>query len=234
MRIVTSVPGRDRVAAERTHVPSAQHRRPFLSSSAPHDRHQEIVDAALELFATIGYRATTMAQIGDLIGIRGPSLYKHIASKHELLVEIMTGMMEELLRRQRRALDTGGDVRDRLRRIAVVHVQYHAEHRYEAFVGHREIDNLEEPQRTRILDLRREYESRFRELVQEGRELDVFRTTSDRWSSYAVLDMGIGVSAWFNPAGSVTPEELADTYAGFALRMLGADDDPGERGNVGP
>jgi AcrR family transcriptional regulator len=204
-------------------VPSAVHRRPDEPIAESHDRHREIVDAALELFATIGYRATTMAQIGDLIGIRGPSLYKHIASKHELLVEITTGMMEELLRRQQRALDEGGDVPDRLRRITVVHVQYHAEHRYEAFVGHREIDNLEPPQRTHVLDLRREYESRFRELVQEGRELDVFRTSSDRWSSYAVLDMGIGVSAWYNPSGSVTPDELAETYAEFALRMLGAE-----------
>ncbi|MFZ9042223.1 MAG: TetR/AcrR family transcriptional regulator [Ilumatobacteraceae bacterium] len=228
------MPIRDRSVGGRTHAPSAQRRRPELVPNETHDRHLEIVDAALELFATIGYRATTMAQIGDLIGIRGPSLYKHIASKHELLVEIMTGMMDELLRRQRRALDAGGDVSERLRRITVVHVQYHAEHRYEAFVGHREIDNLEEPQRTRILDLRREYESRFRELVQEGCRLGVLRTSSDRWSSYAVLDMGIGVSAWFNPAGSVTPDELAETYAEFALRMLGADLGPGGSGNVAP
>lgn len=204
----------------RTHVPSAGGHRP---NAGPSDRHHEILDAALELFATIGYGATTMAQIGDRLGIRGPSLYKHIASKQELLVEIVTGMMTELLRRQRAALILGGDVRDRLQRITAVHVQYHAEQRYEAFVGHREIDSLEEPNRTRILDLRREYESRFRELVQEGRELNLFTTSSDRWSSYAILDMGIGVSAWYNPAGSVSPEELAVTYARLALRMLGAE-----------
>ena len=187
------------------------------------DRHAEIFAAALELFATIGYRATTMAQIGDRIGIRGPSLYKHVASKHEILDEIMTGMMRELLRRQQSALALGGSVRERLERITAVHVQYHAEHRYEAFVGHREIDSLEEPARSRVLDLRREYETAFRELVQEGREARVFRTSSDRWSSYAILDMGIGVSAWYNPAGSVAPDELAATYAEFALQMLAAE-----------
>ena len=187
------------------------------------DRHAEIFAAALELFATIGYRATTMAQIGDRIGIRGPSLYKHVASKHEILDEIMTGMMRELLRRQQAALALGGGVRERLERITAVHVQYHAEHRYEAFVGHREIDSLEEPARSRVLDLRREYETAFRELVQEGREARVFRTSSDRWSSYAILDMGIGVSAWYNPAGSVAPDELAATYAEFALHMLEAE-----------
>jgi len=210
---------RERSATGRTHAPTAA-APTALDDARPLDRHAEIVDAALELFATIGYRATTMAHIGDRIGIRGPSLYKHVASKQEVLVEIVTGMMEELLRRQRAALDAGGDVRKRLEAITAVHVQYHAEHRYEAFVGHREIDSLEEPHRSRILDLRREYESAFRDLVQEGRELDVFRTPSDRWSSYAILDMGIGVSAWYNPAGSVGPDELAATYAEFALRML--------------
>lgn len=216
------MPVRDRLPAGRTHVPSAGGIRP---SSGPSDRHHEILDAALELFATVGYGGTTMAQIGDRLGIRGPSLYKHIASKQELLVEIVTGMMTELLRRQKAALAMGGDVSERLQRITAVHVQYHAEQRYEAFVGHREIDSLEEPHRTHILDMRREYESRFRELVQEGRQLDVFRTSSDRWSSYAILDMGIGVSAWYNPAGSVSPEQLADTYAELALRMLGAERD---------
>lgn len=202
----------------RSHVPTATE---HVAGAAP-DRHSEIVAAALELFATIGYRSTTMAQIGDRIGIRGPSLYKHVASKHEMLDEIMTGMMRELLRRQQAALELGGSVRDRLERITAVHVQYHAEHRYEAFVGHREIDSLEEPARTRILDLRRQYESAFRELVQEGRQANVFRTSSDRWSSYAILDMGIGVSAWYNPGGSVAPDELAATYAQFALHMLDA------------
>lgn len=204
----------------RTHVPSVAEQHPEASSRQPQDRHAEILAAALELFATIGYRATTMAQIGDRIGIRGPSLYKHVTSKQEMLVEIVTRMMEELLRRQRVALDAGGDVRERLAAIIGVHVQYHAEHRYEAFVGHREIDSLEEPHRTRILDLRSDYESNFRDLVQEGREFGVFRTSSDRLSSYAILDMGIGVSAWYNPAGSVAPDDLATTYAEFALRML--------------
>ena len=203
----------------RSHVPTAGPHTPEVGA----DRHAEILAAALELFATIGYRSTTMAQIGDRIGIRGPSLYKHVASKHEMLAAIMTGMMRELLRRQQAALALGGSVRDRLERITAVHVQYHAEHRYEAFVGHREIDSLEEPERTRVLDLRREYETAFRELVQEGRREQVFHTPSDRWSSYAILDMGIGVSAWYNPAGSVAPAELAATYAEFALRMLEAE-----------
>ena len=53
--------------------------------------------AAYQLFTERGYTATTMADIGAAVGIRGPSLYKHVASKHELLAEIMIGTMEQLI-----------------------------------------------------------------------------------------------------------------------------------------
>ncbi|MGW0476959.1 helix-turn-helix domain-containing protein [Streptomyces coeruleorubidus] len=55
----------------------------------------EIRNAALVLFAERGYAATTMADIGEAVGMRGPSLYKHVGSKQELLTQIMTGTMDD-------------------------------------------------------------------------------------------------------------------------------------------
>ena len=49
-------------------------------------RSEEIRRAALELFTRQGYEATTMTDIGNRVGIRGPSLYKHVTCKQELLV----------------------------------------------------------------------------------------------------------------------------------------------------
>ncbi|WP_406497221.1 TetR/AcrR family transcriptional regulator [Streptomyces sp. NBC_01604] len=53
--------------------------------------------AALELFTRLGYEATTMADIGRGVGIRGPSLYRHVAPKQDVLAQIMIGTMEDLL-----------------------------------------------------------------------------------------------------------------------------------------
>jgi AcrR family transcriptional regulator len=47
----------------------------------------------LHLFAKHGYQLTTMADVGAAPGIRGPSLYKRVSSKQELLAEIMTETM---------------------------------------------------------------------------------------------------------------------------------------------
>ena len=177
-------------------------------------------DAALRLFAERGYRATTMADIGAALGIRGPSLYRHVASKQDLLAAIMTDTMRELIARQRAAAAAGGDPAQVVRRMVEAHVRFHAANREQAFVGNREIDNLEPANRAPLLELRRRYADGLRAAIAAGRDASVFRVVSDRLAAYAILDMGIGVSAWFRADGPHSADEVAYAYADYALAML--------------
>ncbi|MFD4559882.1 TetR/AcrR family transcriptional regulator [Streptomyces sp. NPDC058469] len=189
-------------------------------------RRQQTVDAltvsaaALRLFAERGYRATTMSDIGAAIGIRGPSLYRHVSSKQVLLGEIMVDTMRALIADQQAALDAGGDVPLQLRRIVEAHVRYHAAHREQAFVGNREIGNLEHPYRDQVLRLRQAYERGLRTVIERGCAEGDFTVAEPRLASYAILDMGMGVSAWFRPDGPHGAERIAYTYADYAIRML--------------
>lgn len=184
-------------------------------------RSREIREAALELFARLGFEATTMADIGTAVGIRGPSLYKHVESKQELLSGIMIGTMADLLAAHRTAVETSGDPTERLRRATEAHVRYHARHRLEAFVGNREIRSLVEPDRGRVLALRAEYETCFRDLVNAGIAAGRFRVKSARLASYAILDLGIGVSAWYREDGELSEDAVTWQYGEFALRLVG-------------
>lgn len=51
---------------------------------------EEILRVASGLFSTKGYAGTTMAEIADTVGIRGPSLYYHFELKSEILRAIST------------------------------------------------------------------------------------------------------------------------------------------------
>ncbi|MDH6221508.1 TetR/AcrR family transcriptional regulator [Streptomyces pseudovenezuelae] len=186
------------------------------------DRRSAIRQAALLLFAAQGYRSTTMADIGAAVGIRGPSLYKHVASKQELLAEIMIGTMEQLIADNIVAVAGADDVRERLRRSVEAHIRYHARHRLEAFVGNREIGSLEQPDQDRVLGRRSDYERRFRELIEQGAAEGTFHVQSTRIASYSILDMGIGVSSWFHEGGEFSVDQLAYQYGDTALRMVGA------------
>jgi AcrR family transcriptional regulator len=185
-------------------------------------RRDDIRAAALDLFTRVGYEATTMADIGAAVGIRGPSLYKHVAAKQDLLVEIMTSSMDDLLAAHRRAVGTTEDPTERLRRATEAHIRYHARHRLEAFVGNREIRSLVEPHRTQVLARRDEYERGFRALVTAGVDAGLFHVGSARLASYAILDLGMGVSAWYREDGELSENEVAWQYTEFALRLVGA------------
>ncbi|MET9381360.1 TetR/AcrR family transcriptional regulator [Streptomyces sp. NPDC002928] len=186
------------------------------------DRRSAIRQAALRLFAAQGYRSTTMADIGAAVGIRGPSLYKHVASKHELLAEIMIGTMEQLIADNAAAVAGTDEVQEQLRRSVEAHIRYHARHRLEAFVGNREIGSLEQPAQDRVLSRRSDYERRFRELIERGAAEGAFDVQSARIASYSILDMGMGVASWFHEGGEFSVDRLAYQYGDIALRIVGA------------
>lgn len=185
-------------------------------------RFGEIREAALVLFTRLGYEATTMADIGAEVGIRGPSLYKHVASKQDLLVSIMIGTMDALLAAFASAVSTTSDPVERLRRATDAHVRYHCRHRLEAFVGNREIRSLLEPHRSAVLARRDQYERGFRRLVIDGVEAGVFSVASPRLASYAILDLGMGVANWYRSDGEHGENEVAWQHTEFALRMVAA------------
>lgn len=185
-------------------------------------RSDDIRGAALELFTSVGYEATTMADIGATLGIRGPSLYKHVDSKQDLLARIMTSTMGALLAGFRTATASTEDPVERLRRATEAHVRYHARHRLEAFVGNRELRSLVEPHRSRVLALRAEYEAAFRELIEAGIAAGRFDVASARLASYAILDLGMGVAVWYRDGSELTEDLVVWQHSEFALRIVGA------------
>lgn len=189
-------------------------------------RAAQIRDAALDMFVRHGYEAATMADIAEAVGMRAPSLYKHVSSKQELLAAIGTGTMNELLAAHRSAVGSADDPVERMRRAVDAHVRYHARHRREAFVGNRELRGLAEPHRSVVLGLRAEYESCFRSLIDDGVARGAFRVTDPRLASYAILDLGMGVAVWFRDDTGPTENEVTWHHVESALRLLGVDRGP--------
>jgi AcrR family transcriptional regulator len=201
----------------RAHIPSTPERSEFAAA----DRRIAIVTAALELFAVQGFRNTTMDKLGDRVGIRGPSIYRHFSSKQQLLSEIMFATMDGLITGFDTVVATTNDIAEQLRRAVEVHVRYHARHRFEAFVGTREIGSLNEPARSAVITRRDTYEKGFREIIQRGSDEGRFEVPSARLASYAILDMGMGVAVWFREDGPLSEEEVVRHYGEMALSAVG-------------
>lgn len=74
-------------------------------------RREEILTRAVELFATHGFGGVSMDDIGAAVGIAGPSLYNHFASKSRILAAALFRGDEWLRLDLNRALGHTGDPR---------------------------------------------------------------------------------------------------------------------------
>src|SRR4051794_12143723 len=68
------------------------------------ERREEIVEAAMALFAARGYRGTTIAQVAERVGISDAGLLHHFASKEHLLLAVLAHREERDLERMRSAV----------------------------------------------------------------------------------------------------------------------------------
>jgi AcrR family transcriptional regulator len=179
-------------------------------------RGDRIRDVALTLFAERGYRGTSMKDLAAVLGVTAPSLYNHLQSKHDLLAEVMLTTMRTLIADHRAAILGVDSAAEQLRRATEAHVRYHARNPREVAIGNREIPSLEEPTRSELLELRRVYAHAWEQLIAR------FDPPSPRLATYAILEMGIGVSMWFRPEGPMSEDEVAAHYGDIALRIAGA------------
>jgi len=62
-----------------------------------HLRRAEILRAAERIFVADGYEGATIRKIADEVGVSSTCLYMHFRDKDEILLEICTAAMEELL-----------------------------------------------------------------------------------------------------------------------------------------
>ncbi|WP_444658366.1 TetR/AcrR family transcriptional regulator [Caproiciproducens sp. R2] len=57
---------------------------------------EKIIEEALTLFSTKGYKGTSVKNVADAVGIKGSSLYKHFKSKKEIFDTIVKEMQNRM------------------------------------------------------------------------------------------------------------------------------------------
>jgi AcrR family transcriptional regulator len=78
------------------------------------DTKERILVEASRLFAERGYHGTSTRDIADLIGVRQPSIYKHFATKHLILAQLLDADLVPAQGRIRAALGLPGPAAPRL------------------------------------------------------------------------------------------------------------------------
>lgn len=181
--------------------------------------------AAVSLFATRGYEATTMRELARAVGVEAASIYNHFPSKHVLLADLLVSAMAGLVESVREAVDSAPDDPVEQMRVAVeAYVLCHRDRLGEASITDTERRSLLPEDSARLLALREELAELFRDTIRRGVADGSFVVDDIGVATLSILSICARLPVWYRPDGRMTLDKIADILVRFVLRGLGVDE----------
>jgi TetR/AcrR family transcriptional regulator, cholesterol catabolism regulator len=187
------------------------------------NRRADVVAAAGRLFAERGYHGTSMRDLGRELGLLGSSLYAHVESKQDLLVEVVEEGARLFQDSADRALAAGGTASESLRGLVAGHIDVVLDNQDVVRTFLNEARMLDEEHRSRILEARDHYEEAFRAVLREGREDGSLGAGTDpKIASILILSILNAVERWYRPDGPLDRTGLVDAIVDMVTTGIGA------------
>ncbi|HWK37799.1 MAG TPA: TetR/AcrR family transcriptional regulator [Hyphomicrobium sp.] len=193
------------------------------TTPAAEQQYERIQKIAAQLFASSGYRAVGVAEIGDAVGLGRGALYYHISSKEELLFSIVVRYIEELVISGREALENEPDPRKRIHLLSRLLMQCIFTNLPEMTVCFREADCLTGQRHRIVSDLHKAYQDIWSETLREGEKKGIFRPLPSI-AIKGILGMYFYSFLWLKPGGKQSANDIADIFAKMALSIAEAKD----------
>ena len=158
-------------------MPSPASGRTASNGTAAPDKREAILKAATQVFAQRGFFQSQVADIARAAGIAAGTVYLYFRSKDDLLVSIFERTMKETLAEGEAAIAEVADPRERLRRIARLHLERMGRDRDTAIVF-----QVELRQSTKFMErfsstYLRDYLGIIRDTIADGQASGAFRST---------------------------------------------------------
>lgn len=181
---------------------------------------EDIIQAAAQIFSQKGYHATSMQDIADSVNLQKASLYHHVSSKQEILLEILNQALDLLISNMQQALDSSTTPEDKLRQAMRVYIETILCYRQLAQVLLLEHRSLRPDLKSRHIQHRDRFEQMWRDLVQEGLESGAFAGQDPALVTRGLLGVMNWVITWYRPEGRLSPQALAEQFTNLFLLGL--------------
>jgi AcrR family transcriptional regulator len=189
------------------------------------NRRVQLLDAAASLFGERGFHATSMRDIAKAVDMLSGSIYYHFGSKEEMLLAVYTEAAARVGEAVDKAIADETEPWRRLEAASAAHLEMLINFRDYTRVMIRTLPQEAGELAPRLRDIRRDYETRFRHLIDDlPLPPDV-----DRHYLRLLLFGALNWSqVWYNPGGD-PPEMVAKRFIDTLRRQL----DSGPRENRG-
>ena len=176
------------------------------------DKHQRILDAAIEVIAQRGFFHSRVSAIADRAGVADGTIYLYFKNKDELLMAAIDSAFHGFIGKARSELSKISDPREKLRKMAYLHLHALGSNRNMAIVFQTELRHSAKFLAQFSHNLLVEYFDLIKGVLREGQESGVFRPE---------LPVKIAVNCFFGAVDEmVTSWILSDRERDYPLSSL--------------
>src|SRR5215217_2109775 len=181
------------------------------------DRHDDLVAVAAKVFRARGYRATTLEEVADALGVTRAALYYYVATKQALLEEICARSMDNVeaaLREVQEVPDAGERLRAFARQLAL-NTGTDA-----ARVFFRDAKELQPEVRQKLRDRAHRITRGAEEILESGIAAGQFRPIDVHVAAPALLATLNSLPDWVRPTRHGTVLEVTDHVLDVYLKGI--------------
>lgn len=183
-------------------------------------RKEVIVSKAATLFREKGFKAASMRDLAEAVGVEAASLYNHIKSKTEILHELCFSVANRFMHKMDEVEAEHTSSIEKVEKLLRFHISGMILHYEEVYVSDREWKHLSDPYLSNFQNQRRIYRKRFAAIIEEGIANKEIKKIDAATAVLIVLHAISGIESWHRSTQKITAEELEENMISILVGGL--------------
>ena len=171
-------------------------------------RKDVIVRKAATLFREKGYKAASMRDLAEAVGVEAASLYNHIRSKSELLHELVFSVANKFVLKMDEIESENISSLEKMEKLLRFHITEMIHNYEEVYVSDREWKHLSDHYLSNYQNQRRVYRKRIAAIIEEGIRNKEIKTIDAPTVVLIFLHAVSGIESWHRSTKKITATEL--------------------------
>lgn len=183
-------------------------------------RKKQIEQEAALLFMQRGYASTSMRDLAQAVGLEAGSIYSHFKSKEHILQKICFDMANRFFAELDSIETANTNSQEKLELAIKAHIDVLTEDPAETSVFQNEWKHLKDPYLGDFIKMRKDYELRFKQIIQDGIQNQEFRAQNVTLFVATLLTSLNHTTQWYKKGAGYSSAQIAKDLTEIFIKGL--------------
>lgn len=186
-----------------------------------------LIEAAIILFASRGFEATSIRQVAETVGIKGPAIYNHFSSKEDLLLSSMSVILADFHSNVVAPDDRRSPPDERLKAMVERHVRYQIDNPVTTIANDRLLDSgildrikIKKRALNSLLQPMKNYQDLMAEIVELSIGAGRIEKSRAKLIAITIGTMCSHIWKWYRPDGVFEADAIVENFVRAANGII--------------